>query len=131
MSMAADRRARVGAAVDRAWGEGFLLTPRCRPEGDPDGRPVPDTARPAFPFVGRFLARAEDQHARSRSISLQETKAFNTAASTVTAVKANLPAPIGELDLLTRADTGEVFTVTRARDGDFGRVVLILRNGPR
>ena len=131
MATASDRRARVGAAVDRAWGEGFALTPRCRPAGDPDARPVADATRAPFAFVGRFLSQSEDRHARSRATSLQSTKPFNTAVPTLTAVKAALPGAIAEDDLLTRQDTGETFTVTRVRDGDFGRLVLMLRSGPR
>lgn len=131
MSTVYDRRARVGAAVDRAWGESFLLSPRCRPEDDPDARPVSDPERPAFAFTGRFLAKSEDQHARSRATSLQETRAFNAAAPTITVVKASLLVEIRESDMLTQQDTGEVFTVTKAKDGDFGRLVLVLRKGPR
>lgn len=131
MSMAAERRARVGAAVDRAWGETFLLSPQCRPPGDPDGRPAADPSRPAFAFVGRFMASSDQTHARSRASSLQTTKPFDTANATVTVSRDQLVSDVQESDQLLRSETGETFTVTRVMDGRFGRLVLILRSGPR
>ncbi|MEE7460682.1 hypothetical protein MFUR16E_04710 [Methylobacterium fujisawaense] len=131
MSTVSDRRARVGAAVDRAFGESFLLSPRCPPEGDPNGRPVSDSERPIFEFTGRWTSMASEQHARSRATALETTRAFVTEAPSVTADRAGLAAEIRKNDVLTRLETGAAYVVERTADGGFGRIVLTLRAGPR
>lgn len=131
MSRLTERRARIARSVDRAWGESFLLTPRARPAGDPNGRPGPDPDRSPFTFTGRFTGMASEQHARSRATALETTRAFQTVAPSVTVDQTTLPGEIRKDDQLTRLDDNAAFLVERTADGGFGRLVLTLRTGPK
>ncbi|ACA18497.1 conserved hypothetical protein [Methylobacterium sp. 4-46] len=132
MSLAARRRARVAAAVDRQWGEAVRLTPRAENQYTGPG-PDPDRGTPVE-VIGRYTRRSQidDDRGAAHGIGARFQGVIRVAGAETCVVigteqAALIPWTVRKGDLVELLERGgAAYAVAVSRANDAGGLLLML-----
>jgi hypothetical protein len=126
------RAARLGASLNKAFGEAFTITPMMA-QADPNGRPIPDTSRTAMTgIIGIWDGPAKSMTPATRG-AITDDVAHNWTLSFPSAnfSDADFAWTPRKGDVLTRQLDGSVYMIDRTVPNGYGRTGLQLTSRKR